>query len=154
MVARESRPRTRHIPLQQSLFVQTEFRRDLPPCSARAGPVPRRKAALAAAPDGGPGGEQGEIPAKPIAWDLSGARHVGQPRAMHGSSPLSNTVGSVLDPIVALRRTVALAPHETAIIDLVLGVTESREPRWPRWKNIKAPAWRTAPSIWPGPTAR
>jgi len=33
----------------------------------------------------------------------------------------------VLDPILSLRRTVTLAPHETAIIDLVLGVTESRE---------------------------
>jgi cyclic beta-1,2-glucan synthetase len=40
---------------------------------------------------------------------------------------LSNTVGSVLDPIISLRRTVTLPPHETAIIDLVLGVTESRE---------------------------
>ena len=49
------------------------------------------------------------------------------PAAMQGRSPLSNTVGSVLDPIIALRRTVSLAPHATAIIDLVLGVTESRE---------------------------
>ena len=40
---------------------------------------------------------------------------------------MSNTVGSVLDPIISLRRTVTLPPHETAIIDLVLGVTESRE---------------------------
>jgi cyclic beta-1,2-glucan synthetase len=40
---------------------------------------------------------------------------------------LSNTVGSVLDPIISLRRTVTLAGNETATIDLVLGVTESRE---------------------------
>jgi cyclic beta-1,2-glucan synthetase len=49
------------------------------------------------------------------------------PAAMRTLSPLSNTVGSVLDPIVSLRRTVTLNPHETVIIDLVLGVTESRE---------------------------
>ncbi len=49
------------------------------------------------------------------------------PAAMCTVSPLSNTVGSVLDPIISLRRTVTLRPHETVIIDLVLGVTESRE---------------------------
>jgi len=46
---------------------------------------------------------------------------------MRGNSPLSNTVGPVLDPIVSLRRAVSLAPNETAVIDLLLGVSESRE---------------------------
>jgi cellobiose phosphorylase len=46
---------------------------------------------------------------------------------MRGVSPLSNTVGSVLDPIISLRRTVTLAPDETAIVVLVLGVAENRE---------------------------
>ena len=32
------------------------------------------------------------------------------------ASPLSNTVGSVLDPIIALRRTVTLAPHERPVL--------------------------------------
>jgi cellobiose phosphorylase len=49
------------------------------------------------------------------------------PAAMRGVSPLSNTVGSVLDPIVSLRRTVSLPPHGTAVVDLVLGAVESRE---------------------------
>ena len=49
------------------------------------------------------------------------------PAAMQSLSPLSNTVGSVLDPIISLRRTVSLPPHGTAIIDLVLGVTETRD---------------------------
>ncbi len=49
------------------------------------------------------------------------------PAAMQTIAPLSNTVGSVLDPIIALRRTVTLPPNGTAIIDLVVGVTESRE---------------------------
>ena len=36
---------------------------------------------------------------------------------MQNTSPLSNTVGSVLDPIISLRRTVTLAPNEIATID-------------------------------------
>ena len=49
------------------------------------------------------------------------------PAAMHRVAPLSNTVGSVLDPIVSLRRTITLPPHATAIVDLIFGVTESQE---------------------------
>jgi cellobiose phosphorylase len=49
------------------------------------------------------------------------------PAAMQNVSPLSNTVSSVLDPIIALRRTVSLPPHGTARVDLVLGVAENRE---------------------------
>ena len=54
-------------------------------------------------------------------------RTLANPIAMEGNSPLSNTVGSVLDPIVSLRRSVSLPPHESAVIDIVLGATESRE---------------------------
>ena len=49
------------------------------------------------------------------------------PAAMNTHAPLSNTVGSVLDPIISLRRTISLPPHGTAIINLVLGVAETRE---------------------------
>jgi len=49
------------------------------------------------------------------------------PAAMQGESPLSGTVGPVLDPIVCLRRTVSLPAHATAIVHLVLGVAESRD---------------------------
>ncbi len=49
-----------------------------------------------------------------------------RPAAMLASGELSNTVGPVLDPVVALRRTVGLAPNETVILDLVLGVAETR----------------------------
>lgn len=51
----------------------------------------------------------------------------GNPAAMRDVSPLSNTVGSVLDPIVSLRRNVYIAPNDSVVIDLVLGATESRE---------------------------
>ena len=68
-----------------------------------------------------------------ISCETDRSRFVGRggnlatPAAMQSLSPLSNTVGSVLDPIVALRRTISLPPHGTAIIDLVLGVTENRD---------------------------
>jgi len=50
-----------------------------------------------------------------------------KPAAMQGINPLSNTVGSVLDPIISLRRTVTVAPNESAVIDLIIGVTASRD---------------------------
>jgi len=68
-----------------------------------------------------------------ISCETDRAKFIGRggslasPAAMQTVSPLSNTVGSVLDPIVALRRTVRLQPLETAVIDLVLGATETRE---------------------------
>ena len=40
---------------------------------------------------------------------------------------LSNSEGSVLDPIVAIRCTVSIEPEETAVIDVVTGVTETRD---------------------------
>jgi cellobiose phosphorylase len=76
----------------------------------------------------GQGDEYGKI-----SCETDRVRFVGRggalatPAAMTGRAPLSNTVGSVLDPIVSLRRTVTLPPHGTAIFDLVLGATENRE---------------------------
>lgn len=68
-----------------------------------------------------------------ISCETDRARFIGRggnlanPAVMQTIDPLSNTIGSVLDPIVALRRTVSLGAHETIIVDLVLGVAESRE---------------------------
>jgi cyclic beta-1,2-glucan synthetase len=68
-----------------------------------------------------------------ISCETDRARFVGRgrtpvsPAAMQEASPLSNTVGSVLDPIVSLRRTFGLAPSQTVRIDLILGVTETRD---------------------------
>jgi cellobiose phosphorylase len=76
----------------------------------------------------GQGGEQGVT-----SCETDRSRFVGRggtlasPAAMQDMAPLSNTTGSVLDPIISLRREITLAPHETTIIDLVLGATESRE---------------------------
>jgi cyclic beta-1,2-glucan synthetase len=67
-----------------------------------------------------------------ISFETDRARFVGRgrtpvsPKAMLDAS-LSNTVGSVLDPVVSLRRTFGLAPNQTVSINFVLGVTEARD---------------------------
>jgi cyclic beta-1,2-glucan synthetase len=68
-----------------------------------------------------------------ISCETDRARFVGRtrnsisPAAMLDDAPLSGTVGSVLDPIVSLRRTFGLAPNQTVRVDFVLGVTDARE---------------------------
>jgi cellobiose phosphorylase len=116
-------------PAFSNLFVQTEFAR-----KSSALLCTRRARSQEETPPWllhlmvGQGGEQGAV-----SCETDRARFVGRggslarPAAMQGIAPLSNTVGSVLDPIISLRRTISLPPHETARIDLVLGVTESRE---------------------------
>ena len=42
-------------------------------------------------------------------------------------SALSNTAGSVLDPIVAIRRTLTLAPDESVSVQIISGVADTRE---------------------------
>lgn len=43
------------------------------------------------------------------------------------SQPLSNSDGSVLDPIVSIRRTITLLVDESATVQIISGVAESRE---------------------------
>ncbi|MEY2428263.1 MAG: cyclic beta,2-glucan synthetase, partial [Verrucomicrobiota bacterium] len=116
-------------PAFSNLFVQTEFARKSSAllCTRRARSQEEKPPWLLHLMVG-QGGEQGAI-----SCETDRVRFVGRggslakPAAMQGIAPLSNTVGSVLDPIISLRRTISLPPHETARIDLVLGVTESRE---------------------------
>nr|WP_319540445.1 glucoamylase family protein [uncultured Methanospirillum sp.] len=49
------------------------------------------------------------------------------PAAMTDSSVLSNSSGSVLDPVVAIRCTIILDPQETAGVNIFTGVSESRD---------------------------
>jgi cellobiose phosphorylase len=91
-----------------------------------------------------------------VSCETDRARFVGRggslanPAAMQNIAPLSNSVGSVLDPVVALRRTVSLSPHATVIIDLVLGVTESREAALAQVEKYQSPrmADRTFDLAW------
>jgi cellobiose phosphorylase len=116
-------------PAFSNLFVQTEF---VPKSSAilctRRESSPEERPPwmlhLMADTSGDPAG---------VSCETDRSRFVGRngslanPAAMQSRSPLSGTVGSVLDPVASLRRTVTLPPHETIIIALVLGAAESRE---------------------------
>ena len=53
-------------------------------------------------------------------------RDVSAPRAMTEMAALSGGVGSVLDPIVAIRQRISIEPGEAAIVDIVTGAADSR----------------------------
>jgi cellobiose phosphorylase len=116
-------------PAFSNLFVQTEFARKSSAilCTRRARSQEEKPPWLLHLMQV-QGDDKGEI-----SCETDRSRFVGRggtlasPAAMQSISPLSNTVGSVLDPIIALRRTVTLPPFGTVIVDLVLGVTENRE---------------------------
>jgi len=59
---------------------------------------------------------RGRTAANPVVLDSSDS-----------PSALSNTDGSVLDPVVAIRRTITLSPDESAIVQIISGVADTRE---------------------------
>ena len=70
------------------------------------------------------------------SYETDRARFIGRGRTAanpvvldNGDSPptLSNTAGSVLDPIVAIRRTLTLSPDESASVQIISGVADTRE---------------------------
>jgi cellobiose phosphorylase len=79
------------------------------------------------------GGKAGEASYETGRMQFLGRSNtVAEPQAMGQSAgffsgELSNTQGSVLDPIVAIRHRITLDPEETATINLVLGTGETRE---------------------------
>ena len=76
----------------------------------------------------GQGGAQGEISCETDRFKFIGrGESLENPAALQNAGALSNTAGSVLDPIISLRRTVTLAPNESAVLDFVIGVAENRE---------------------------
>ncbi len=68
-----------------------------------------------------------------VQYETDRARFLGRGRTpkdalvIHEDRPLSNTVGSVLDPIFSLRETVRVPPGETVRIAFATGVASSRE---------------------------
>ena len=52
---------------------------------------------------------------------------IASPAVMNKPGPLSNTQGSVLDPIVSIRHELTLQPEETIIIDIITGISETRD---------------------------
>ncbi len=53
--------------------------------------------------------------------------NLSSPAALKNSAPLSNSEGSVLDPIASIRRTLRLEPKESATVTLVSGIAPTRE---------------------------
>lgn len=49
------------------------------------------------------------------------------PEALQKTGALSNSHGSVLDPIVSIRYTISLEPKESVLVDIITGIGDSRE---------------------------
>jgi cellobiose phosphorylase len=64
---------------------------------------------------------RGRTAANPVVMDS------GDNPSTRSSHVLSNTEGSVLDPIVAIRRTLTLSPDESASVQIISGVADTRE---------------------------
>ncbi len=68
-----------------------------------------------------------------VSHETDRARFIGRghslhaPQALRESGPLSGSAGSVLDPVAATRRVITLEPEQTAIIDIVYGMADTRE---------------------------
>ncbi len=68
-----------------------------------------------------------------VSYETDRSRFIGRgntamaPGALRGMEPLSGAQGSVLDPIVAIRYRITLEPDEAAIVDIVTGMTDTRE---------------------------
>ncbi|MFH1268459.1 MAG: glucoamylase family protein, partial [Planctomycetota bacterium] len=68
-----------------------------------------------------------------ISFETDRAKFVGRgrtlawPAAMAGDGRLSDSEGSVLDPVASIRHAVCIQPNERARVDLVTGVAETRE---------------------------
>jgi cellobiose phosphorylase len=68
-----------------------------------------------------------------VSFETDRAQFIGRggnltsPAALNNPAPLSNSEGSVLDPIASIRRTIQLAPKESATVTLVSGIAPTRE---------------------------
>ncbi len=68
-----------------------------------------------------------------VSYETDRSRFVGRtndlrrPQALTGDESLSGSQGSVLDPVIAIRCRITLAPDQTATVDMVTGVSASRE---------------------------
>lgn len=49
------------------------------------------------------------------------------PQALQDNAALSGSAGPVLDPVAAIRYSIALDPGETSIVDLIVGISDTRE---------------------------
>ncbi len=116
-------------PAFSNLFVQTEILRQRQAilCTRRPRSVDEQSPWMfhLMAVHGADGGE--------ISYETDRLRFIGRgntvahPQAMTGSSELSGSQGSVLDPIVSIRSRITLEPEQSATINTVSGINETRE---------------------------
>ena len=120
-------------PAFSNLFVQTEIMRE-----RRAILCTRRPRSLGeqvpwmlhlmAVHGAAQGADLGEVSYETDRLRFIGrARSTAAPLAMSDPAALSGSEGSVLDPIVAIRCSLALDPEQSATIDIVSGIGETRE---------------------------
>lgn len=91
-------------------------------------------------------------PASPthLSYETDRARFIGRtrdpanPRAMHGSAPLSGNAGPVLDPVASIRCRIAPGPGETIVVDLVSGVAATRDACMALLARCREPQFRDA----------
>ncbi len=68
-----------------------------------------------------------------VSYETDRSRFIGRgnvisnPAVMQEVNTLSNSQGSVLDPIVSMRYVLTLEPEDTITIDMMMGVTDNRE---------------------------
>ncbi|HTJ04005.1 MAG TPA: glucoamylase family protein, partial [Caldimonas sp.] len=124
-------------PAFSKLFVQTEILERPPAILATR----RRRAPEEVTPWGfqlmaihGARGGSGEMRASAISHETDRARFLGRGRTVElpqalvePSGPLSNTVGSVLDPIAASRCVLTIEPDQTVTVDVVVGMADTRD---------------------------
>jgi cellobiose phosphorylase len=73
------------------------------------------------------------IQVEEVSYETSRLKFIGRgntsanPIAMQSAGPLTNSEGSVLDPVVAIRYKITLRPRQSASIDLIIGIGETRE---------------------------
>ncbi|MBF4177678.1 GH36-type glycosyl hydrolase domain-containing protein [Lelliottia nimipressuralis] len=58
---------------------------------------------------------------------LGRGRHPADALAIGQSGPLSNSSGSVLDPVLAIRQSITLQPGQPVTVDILYGVSENRQ---------------------------
>jgi len=116
-------------PAFSNLFVQTEFYQPCPAILAtrRARSETEKPPWLFAMMIGRDGTQES------VSCETDRSKFIGrngtllEPAALRESGPLSNSTGPVLDPVMALRRTVTVPPRDSVRLDLITGVSETHE---------------------------
>ena len=68
-----------------------------------------------------------------ISYETDRTRFIGRgktlrnPEAINSGEKLSDSEGSVLDPIVAIKVTITIEPEQTAVVDMLFGIAQTHE---------------------------